>query len=50
MVLNQVKVTDFFGNVQNIELTRQRYPLMEADQDEQEEVSNDWISSGCDDG
>ena len=43
MVLNQVKVTDFFGNVQNIELTRQRYPLMEVDQDEQEEVSSDRV-------
>lgn len=43
-------MTDFFGNVQNIELTRQRYPLMEADQDGQEEVSNDWISLERDHG
>ncbi|ORZ18471.1 peptidase C13 family-domain-containing protein [Absidia repens] len=26
--LDKVKVTDFFGNVQNVELTRQRYPLI----------------------
>ncbi|CAO3633064.1 unnamed protein product [Cunninghamella echinulata] len=28
--LDKVKVTDFFGNVQNVELTRQRYPLLET--------------------
>lgn len=28
--LDRVKVTDFFGNVQNIELTRQQYPLAEG--------------------
>ncbi|CAO3611131.1 unnamed protein product [Cunninghamella blakesleeana] len=28
--LDKVKVTDFFGNVQNVELTRQRYPLVEV--------------------
>ncbi|KAI7863951.1 peptidase C13 family-domain-containing protein [Spinellus fusiger] len=27
--LDKVKVTDFFGNVQNVELTRSRYPLVE---------------------
>ncbi|CAO3642280.1 unnamed protein product [Mucor hiemalis] len=27
--LNKVKVTDFFGNVQNVELTKNRYPLSE---------------------
>ncbi|CDH53518.1 er membrane glycoprotein subunit of theglycosylphosphatidylinositol transamidase complex [Lichtheimia corymbifera JMRC:FSU:9682] len=41
--LDKVKVTDFFGNVQNIELTRQRYPLMEADQDGQEEMNMSTI-------
>ncbi|OAD68607.1 GPI transamidase GPI8 [Phycomyces blakesleeanus NRRL 1555(-)] len=29
--LDKVKVTDFFGNVQNVELTRYRYPLVEHD-------------------
>jgi phosphatidylinositol glycan class K len=27
--LDKVKVTDFFGNVQNVELTKKRYPLQE---------------------
>jgi phosphatidylinositol glycan class K len=31
----QVKVTDFFGNVQNVELTRQRYPLIEETQQQE---------------
>ncbi|KAI9323383.1 peptidase C13 family-domain-containing protein [Dichotomocladium elegans] len=33
--LDKVKVTDFFGNVQNIELTRQRYPLIGKEDDEE---------------
>ncbi|KAI7851634.1 phosphatidylinositol glycan [Circinella umbellata] len=34
--LDQVKVTDFFGNVQSIELTRERYPLIGADDNDNE--------------
>ncbi|SAL98457.1 hypothetical protein [Absidia glauca] len=33
--LDKVKVTDFFGNVQNVELTRQRYPLIEETQQQE---------------
>ncbi|KAI9472121.1 MAG: peptidase C13 family-domain-containing protein [Benjaminiella poitrasii] len=29
--LDKVKVTDFFGNVQNVELTKNRYPLAEEE-------------------
>ncbi|CEI98614.1 Putative Phosphatidylinositol glycan, class K [Rhizopus microsporus] len=32
--LNKVKVTDFFGNVQNVELTKTKYPLEENIDDE----------------
>jgi len=31
-------VTDFFGNVQNVELTKSRYPLVQ-----QEEAANDTV-------
>ncbi|GAN05226.1 conserved hypothetical protein [Mucor ambiguus] len=36
--LNKVKVTDFFGNVQNVELTKSRYPLVQ-----QEDAVNDAV-------
>lgn len=29
-----MKVTDFFGNVQNVELTKHRYPLLQDDEEE----------------
>jgi glycosylphosphatidylinositol transamidase (GPIT) subunit GPI8 len=32
-----VKVTDFFGNVQNVELTKSRYPLVNEEDEDQEE-------------
>ncbi|KAG2232428.1 hypothetical protein INT48_005731 [Thamnidium elegans] len=35
--LDKVKVTDFFGNVQNVELTKSRYPLLQDDQENVEE-------------
>ncbi|KAG0168997.1 glycosylphosphatidylinositol anchor biosynthesis [Apophysomyces sp. BC1034] len=35
--LDKVKVTDFFGNVQNVELTRQQSPLVESDEDDEDE-------------
>ncbi|CEG73727.1 Putative Phosphatidylinositol glycan, class K [Rhizopus microsporus] len=37
--LNKVKVTDFFGNVQNVELTKTKYPLEENIDDEQENTT-----------
>ncbi|CAO3656588.1 unnamed protein product [Mucor fragilis] len=37
--LNEVKVTDFFGNVQNVELTKSRYPLVQ-----QEDAVNDTVA------
>lgn len=33
-------MTDFFGNVQNVELTKRRYPLVSEEEDVQEEVGS----------
>ncbi|CEG73729.1 Putative Phosphatidylinositol glycan, class K [Rhizopus microsporus] len=41
--LNKVKVTDFFGNVQNVELTKTKYPLEENIDD----VNTLYIVSRC---
>jgi phosphatidylinositol glycan class K len=38
--LDKVKVTDFFGNVQNVELTKNRYPLLEEQDLSFEEVED----------
>ncbi|GAA5805102.1 glycosylphosphatidylinositol anchor biosynthesis [Helicostylum pulchrum] len=35
--LDKVKVTDFFGNVQNVELTKSRYPLLQDRENVEEE-------------
>ncbi|KAG2200160.1 hypothetical protein INT47_012441, partial [Mucor saturninus] len=36
--LDKVKVTDFFGNVQNVELTKSRYPLLQDDSVDEEPI------------
>ncbi|GAA5816889.1 hypothetical protein MFLAVUS_010424 [Mucor flavus] len=41
--LDKVKVTDFFGNVQNVELTKNRYPLLQDDRENIEEEKGDPV-------
>lgn len=36
--LDKVKVTDFFGNVQNVELTKSRYPLLQDETVDEEPI------------